>query len=229
MPDRAHRQELTRLMELAFREAFAMDLQWIGREHFILAILGSNEHSPARATLEHLGITHDELAEGLATSIASADPPVQHSDEDDATTPAAHELMGRAEGLAIGFGAFEVTREHVLIAYLWDDSGLLEGWFDVKREAVLDRLRELGVRVPEGSPPPPSPPWGPRIFISHDDSDAIIGELLTRVPPDSGFGCNHDAESRAWVMANADVGLAAYVDEVLADLGIQPVPQPDKQ
>jgi hypothetical protein len=36
--------------------------------------------------------------------------------------PAAHELIGRAEGLAAGLGASAVCREHVVLAYLWDAS-----------------------------------------------------------------------------------------------------------
>jgi hypothetical protein len=214
------------LMGQAFREAEALGYGVVGPEEFILAILAGT-NSPARTALEHFGITHDALAEAVSTSLEGADPPLDPLDRVASTTnPAAHELMGRAEGIAVGFGAPAVTPEHVLIAFVWDDSGALEGWFDVPREAVLEHLGQLGVQVPGGPLPPPPPPSGPRIFIPYDESDAIIGELLTRLPPDSGFGCNHDGTSRAWVLARAEVDLAAYVAEVLDDLGIEPAPQP---
>jgi hypothetical protein len=227
MPDRAYRRGLDKLIGQAFREAEALGYGVVGPEEFILAIL-AGANSPARTTLEYFGITHDALAGAVSTALAEADPPLDPRDRDASTTnPAAHELMGRAEGIAVGFGAPAVTPEHVLIAFVWDDSGALGAWFEVPRESVLEQLAQLGVRVPDGPLPPPPPPSGPRIFIPYDESDAIIGELLTRLPADSRFGCNHDEKSRAWVVARAEVDLAAYVAEVLDDLGLEPVPQPD--
>jgi hypothetical protein len=43
----------------------------------------------------------------------------------------------------------------------------------------------------------------------------------------SGFGCNHNEQLKAWVVANAEIDFAAYVAEVLDDLGLEPIPQPD--
>jgi hypothetical protein len=60
----------------------------------------------------------------LKRSIDGSDPPVDYSEEYDSTStnPAAHALIGRAEGIAAALGAPVVSRDHVLIAYLWDTS-----------------------------------------------------------------------------------------------------------
>ena len=135
--------------------------------------------------------------------------------------------MGRAEGIAIGFGAPDVTREHVLIAYLWARFRLPQHLVRRRARGVLEHLGARGVQIPVQALPPLPPPSGHRIFIPYDESDAIISELLTRLPAGSGFGCNHDGKSRAWVVARADVDLSAYVAEVLDDLGLESIPQQD--
>jgi hypothetical protein len=225
----AYLRELNRLVGPAFQEAEAMGFRWVGPEDFILAILARQDESPARAALEHFGITHDAFADALVTSIAGADPPVDHSHEYDETSmnPAAYQFMGRAEGIAVGLGAPAVTLEHALIAYLWDDSGEVEGMFGVQREAVLERLGRLGVPLPAVGLPPPKRLPGRRVFVPYGELTSVLGELMARLPSDSGIGFNHDGSSRAWVSAYPEIDLQRYVTEVLDQLGLEPELQPE--
>jgi hypothetical protein len=228
LPSRAYRGVIYGLLASAFDEAKALGSSWVGPEDFLLAILASKEACPATATLTHFGVTHEAFARDLIATVY--DPPVDPPGEDDSPelNPAAHELMGRAEGLAIGLGAPAVTLEHVLIAYVWDDSGQMEVGFGVEREAVIEHLRALGVQVPATALPARPPPQGRRVFVPYDHFDAILEKLQERLPANSGFGLNWDPpSSRAWVSAHADVDLAEHVNAVLADLGLEAAPRPD--
>ncbi len=149
--DRPERPVLLRLLVQAFAEAKALDLPWVSTENFLLAILASKERPPARVALEECGVDHDAFASAFKRSIEASDPPVydREARSSTATNPAAHELMGRAEGMAAGLGAPTVSYEHVLLAYLWDTSSdELEMLCGVTRTSVWERLRGLGVEMP---------------------------------------------------------------------------------
>jgi hypothetical protein len=209
----------------ASREAAALGHTWIGAEHYLLAILAMQVESPAHAALAHLGVRHDDFARDLAAAISASDPPVFDAsidDQDVTLNPAAHEFLGRAEGIAVGLGEPEVTLEHVLMAYLWDAShsyGSLEG-LGVTPQAVLDELERLNVAVPAASLPPPPRPIT-RVFIPFDAADEIWARLHDRLPRDSGLGINHHEESRrAWVVADHDIDVESHVRSILKELGI---------
>ena len=227
MSGSAYRKGIYRLLGSAFDEAKALGSSSVGPDEFLLALLGSTEECPATATLAHFGLTHEAFARDLAARVY--DPPDQPLEEGDAPelNPAAYDLIGRAEGLAIGLGAPAVTLEHVLIAYVWNP-GWIERDFGVEREAVLEHLSASGVQVPAAPLPPRLPPHGRRVFVPYDHFDAIIEKLQERLPANSGFGLNWDPpSSRAWVSAYAHVDLAEHVNAVLADLGLEAIPQPD--
>jgi ATP-dependent Clp protease ATP-binding subunit ClpA len=209
----------------AFREAAALGHTWIGAEHYLLAILAMKVESPTVAALAHLGVRHDEFASDLATAIAASDPPINDaSTEAQGVTlnPAAHEFLGRAEGIAVGLGAPAVTLEHVLMAYLWETShsyGSLEG-FGLTPQAVLEELERRGVAVPTASLPPPPRP-STQVFVPFEAADEMWTRLYDRLPRDSGLGINHHEESRrAWVVADQDIDLESHVRSILKELGI---------
>ena len=211
-------------MVQAFREAEALGYRCVGPEDFVLAILASKDRSPALVALDDCGIEHDRFADAFKRSIDGSDPPVDHSEKYDSTStnPAAHELIGRAEGIAAGLGAPVVSREHVLIAYLWDTSSdELEMLCGVTREAVMERLRCLGVETPPGALPP-SPVRRPqtKVFVPYADLMRVVRALSVRLPPDS-VGFNHDGKSRAWVVADSEIDLEHEVEAVLRDLAIE--------
>jgi hypothetical protein len=223
---RAHLAEVDGLLYGAGREADALGIGWIGPDEFLLALLAANDRSPALIALEDCGIRHDEFADAVKRSIDEADPPVDDSRDDGGRTlnPAAHELIGRAEGVAAGLGASAVSREHVLIAYLWDTSSdELEMLCGVTREEVMERLRSLGVQTPSG-PLPPFPVRRPqtKVFVPYADLMPVVSALTARLPRDASFGFNEDGKSRAWVSADSEIDLQGEVAAVLRELGIQP-------
>jgi hypothetical protein len=230
--ERAHLAEVDRLLDAAAREAVALGFSWVGPDEFLLAILALDDHSVARAALEGCGIRRDEFADALKRSVDESDSPSDEVAEPSGMTlnPAGHELIGRAEGLAAGLGAPAVSDEHVLIAYLWDASSAeLEVLCGVTREAVMDRLRSLGVAVPSGHLPSSSVPRPQtKVFIPYSDHMRVVTALISRLPRDSRFGFNHDGRSRAWVVADWQIDLEAEVAEVLGELGIQPEPPSDE-
>jgi hypothetical protein len=224
--ERAHLAGVDRLLFQAFAEAEALGSRFVGPEDFLLAILASSDRPPALVALEDCGIGHDAFAAALKRSIDESDPPVRDSDEYESTTtnPAAHELIGRAEGVAAGLGARVVSREHVLIAYLWDPSSAeLEPFTGSMRERVMDRLRSLGVQTPP-RPLPPARVHRPqtRVFVPYAHLMPVVDALSERLPRDSGFGFNEDGTSRAWVIADAEIDLEGEVRAVLRELGVQP-------
>jgi hypothetical protein len=175
------------LIYRASREAAALGHTWIGAEHYLLAILAMKVESAAVAALAHLGVRHDEFASDLATAIAASEPPINDASieaEDVTLNPAAHEFLGRAEGIAVGLGAPAVTLEHVLLAYLWDTShsyGSLES-FGLTPQAVLEELERRGVAVPTASLPPPPRPRT-RVFVPFDAADEIWTRPAAQLGP----------------------------------------------
>jgi hypothetical protein len=143
---------------------------------------------------------------------------------------ASHELLGRADGLAVALGVPEVTLEHMLIAYVWESarSSVVQEICGVEMQAVLDELEQLGVPVPPGSLPPPPRPQT-RVFVPREALSEVHGHLMQRLRRDSGLGLNHDGASRAWVVADDNVDLEQHVLVILGELGLAPIPQPDER
>jgi hypothetical protein len=208
----------------AFNEATQLNHGWVGPEHVVLAILAPPAESVAARVLSDLGITHSGFSERYVARLASGEPgDAPTAEHGTSTSPAWHELVGRADGLAAGLGATAATAEHLLIAYLWDpDSGAeLEQLFDVKREAVIAALRTAGVTTPSVAMRP-SPRIDPkrqhRVFVPADKVTRVAGMLAGRLPRDSGLGFNFTDDDRAWIGAHSDIDLERYVAEALADL-----------
>jgi ATP-dependent Clp protease ATP-binding subunit ClpA len=208
----------------AFDEAARLNHGWIGPEHVVLAILAPPAESVAARVLGDLGITHAAFSTRYVAHLASGEPGDSPTAENGtSTSPAWHELVGRADGLAAAFGATSVSAEHLLIAYLWDpDSGSeFEYLFDVKRETVIAALQTAGVTTPSVAmrpSPQPDPKGHQRVFVPADKVTRVAGMLANRLPRDSGLGFNFTDDDRAWIGAHTDIDLERYVAEALADL-----------
>jgi hypothetical protein len=131
--------------------------------------------------------------------------------------PAAHELLGRSEGLAMGMGAGEVGSHHVLLAYLWDPgaSSDLELFGEGTRFEVLRELAALAVVMPTTPfPRVAGPRPRERVFVPQASLMRIVDELMVRLPKGSDLGFNEDDQGRAWVTANASINLESYVRDI---------------
>jgi hypothetical protein len=229
MPDDPRRRTVHVLLRGAFEEARALGDGYMDPTHFVLAILTAAE-TPAAAALRECGLDHETLSAHVRRWSAGMDPPLPEATPEELASPvlnpATYQLMGRAEGIAIGLDEPVATAEHVLIAYVWSDSGTLAA-LDVSRESVLDGLRERGIRVPATPLPPPPRSSGSRVFVPYDALMDVVDALTATLPRDAGLGFNHDGVSRAWVSAFPEIDLQERIDSILEDLGLDAVPQPE--
>jgi hypothetical protein len=214
-----HVREINRLIGRAFAESKRLGDGFASDEHFALAILRPEEDSIAAQVLRQLGVTYERFEQGFLHQRARSHPTPGPADTSEGihTTPAAHELLGRAEGIAAGLGSDAVTTEHVLLAFLWPPE--LEFTFErlgTSRQAVLDRLAERGVAVPEAPlPPPPAVPQGKHqlVYLPQEQLEAVLRQLPQLLPPESNWGWNLDGDYRAWVSAYGDFDLDALVHQ----------------
>lgn len=205
---------------LAQREAVALGHAFVGDVHVVLALLAGLPDDRGGAALRRAGLSHDRLAAWFIETIAHADPPAPPATNVSSATlnPRCHQLVGRSEGLAATLGDGVVRSTEALIAYLWQDSGqpvvMLEAQ-PTSATAVLAKLAEIGIDVPEVAlPQPDRTPWGEKVIVPLERMNDVVARLsadLTR----GTWGCNsHDG--RGWVVAHASVDLIAIVAKVLS-------------
>jgi hypothetical protein len=217
-----YRRALDRLLEAASIEAVSLRQNWIGPEHFILAILATQPTCPSALALNRLGITHTLVSAALIEGDTSSTSELGSVDLE--VSPAAYELVGRAEGVAAGLAASSVAAEHVLIAYVWDPDTAIEigSWNGATRDAIIAMLRELDVIVPRGPLPDElRRQSGSRVPVPIDKLMLVVEELSNRLSPDSGLGFNEDDEGNAWVIANREIDLERLVRGVLEGHNIE--------
>jgi hypothetical protein len=134
-------------------------------------------------------------------------------------TPAYYTMHGRTEGFAATLGDGEITPEHVLLALLWDpasSSTELLWRLGVQREAIIKRLRALGVAVPAAALPPTREiEMGERVWFEREQTARVLEHLRHSIPPDTLWGFNYE-DDRAWVDAESRVDLGALVAAALS-------------
>lgn len=210
----------------AFEEARALGDGWVGTEHFLLALLA--RPSVASDVLVDLGLTHDRVAEHLRNR--ACDPPAPRYDPEKGLvgpTPAGHELTGWARGLATGWGMGTPAPEDWLLAMVYSVGvpSLLH-FFGVTQQAVLDGLRERGVRVPDVDPPWHRPWRGRRcVEVTEAQLRPVLRLLADRHPPGSewrwGFNWLPGEPRRARVDSEDGIDLDGILAE--AEGGDRPV------
>lgn len=135
--------------------------QWVGIEHFVLALLHPDSTTPASASLRSCGITDDVLFYELASL------PAEYADRAEIplsigggrfVSPEGMRFLGRAEGMAAGLGSPTTQPEHLLLALLWENIGFqIEDVLDrlgASRSRMLGELVRRGVSVPSVPLPP---------------------------------------------------------------------------
>lgn len=211
--------ELGRASFAAADEAVRLGDGRIDDDHLLLALVRAGEDTPAARALRACGATYERLAAALARG-----EPGPADDERSfimlATSPAAHRLEARAEGIALGADAAAVTAEHVLVAFLWEPETerLLERC-GTTREAVRDALAGLGAHVPPALPPSPPPcPDGPRQHVDFREEELpqVLRRLVAELPEGAHWGWNVDREGGAWVDGVGDFDLEEQVRAALA-------------
>lgn len=128
---------------------------WIGVEHFVLAVLRDRRGSPAADALRACGITYETLAEAIG-----ALPSDYGKQEQVSRSPGPGRVvglegmmfLGRAEGLAAGLGSRTVLPEHLVLSVLWGSvrsvtEDVLER-LGASRYRIHEKFTELGVKMP---------------------------------------------------------------------------------
>lgn len=194
---------------------------FVGEEHFLLALVRPGEKTVAAEVLRESGVGYEALSAAVA-AFASNDQPLDEEDLESgiSANPASHELMGRAEGLAAGLGANRLRAEHVLLALLWSPGSdwMFEGC-GTTRQAVYERLKGKGARVPAGElPPSPDPPSGPhqQAFFPLERLNDVLATLPSLLPADAYWAFNHDGHSQGWILAWGEFDLEELVQQALA-------------
>ena len=216
MPSTAPPDVLTNpLQPTSEHEAVKLGHGFIGTWHVFLALLSGEPDDVAQQVLDSCGISYESYRSWYLERSERWDPPTQRRPDvvSARPNPAAWELFGRAEGLAAALGAGLVKSVHGLLAYLLEPRGeaVLElEHFETTPETVLERLRDLGIAVPElPIPEPDRIPWGERVDVPPDRLEEVRRALLDELPAGT-WGFNRIGE-RAWVIAHAGIDLEAIV------------------
>ena len=192
----------------AFAQARLLRCGWVGPEPFLLALLA--EPSLASEVLAGAGVTSDDVRDHVR-SLHEPGADVRAP----AMNPAAHQLVGRATGLALASGTASPAPEHWLIALLHAEGGTLPPRLLAGAGTVADALAGRGVPVP-AVPPREHRPWrGVRnVFVADGELRPVIDLLLERHPPGGEWrwGCNRVGDPpRGRVTAEEGIPLEAIV------------------
>jgi ATP-dependent Clp protease ATP-binding subunit ClpA len=193
----------------ALSEAERLGDSFAGAEHLLLALVAPEQQTIAARALRECGVEYDALRALFDVKPARKSGPRTHP-------PAFYGLRGRAEGIAVAFGAKQVEAEHLLLAMLWEShtrtTTLLEQ-LGTSARAVQRRLATLGARVPPGQPPGRDDTrWGKDVVIRIPDSDAweLASRLQELLPEGAPVGFNFNATS-AWYRSGEGIDLAPIV------------------
>lgn len=204
-----------RLLTLVFGHAQRFGRAVASDDLFLLALTELDPGQPARRALAEEGIDTERLLTEIR--MPGDQPPVPATGMTFA--PANYLMHGRAQGFAAALGDGAVTPEHVLLALLWDPSALSCQVLDrlgVRRQRILDRLRDLDVPAPTAAlPPERAVDMGEPVWFGRAEAPRVLDHLRLHISPDTRWGFNYDGE-RAWVFAESHVELDLMVKAALA-------------
>ncbi|MEV0228833.1 Clp protease N-terminal domain-containing protein [Nonomuraea sp. NPDC050786] len=199
------------IVRAAHEQAAAVGDDWVGPQHVVLALLAGD--SVAARVLAGAGLDRDRALECLPQHARPA-----HRAGGFAN-PHFSKLYGIATGLAVAAGHRTPAPEHWLLALAYDaeverDPTTLH-LFGVDPAAVVEALREHGVRTP---PLAPSVyvPWRGRhqIVVPVSALQSVLDRLNTEHPAGSewrwGWNWVDDDMGRAVITAEEGIDLAAY-------------------
>ncbi|HYT78982.1 MAG TPA: Clp protease N-terminal domain-containing protein [Actinomycetota bacterium] len=205
----------------AFRKAQALGHSWCGIEHVLLALLDPPRATDAAGLLAGLGLTQEAVQERLE-ALPSASSPGRGV----VSNPALHSLLGTATGLALAFGAPQVTDEHVLLALVYGQYSQVPPLIvslGIDPDVLVRNLAERGNPVPPWLPPesPPSPgPMGPRIYYPASDHAAVVQAMIERFPPGTahwGFNVSRWKPGFHWIDAEESCNTLEVIRPALSD------------
>lgn len=202
-------------------EARRLRQNWLGPEHFLLAVV--SQSGTAAAVFGQLGLTYETLASRFGSTVASNGRRQPYRDSKGITmNPAAHDVSGWARGFGAASGRSEPIPEDWLLAILYQDHGVVGAVlheFGVSPIDVIHTARRMGVTTPDYEPENYRP-WNDHREVEVDESDwqGIVDILGTRYPPGSqlrwGFNSRNDRPGKVQFSAEEGIDLDAILDEL---------------
>lgn len=208
-----------RLLGRASKEAEDLGHDWVGGDHFMLALLRPGDDSLAAQALRSCGLTHDAYAEAFVRVLEEAEEarPARQRRERAGVKPNPYTYWARgfADGVAVGLGAAAAGPEHVVLALIWDQwtptTSVLHR-LGLRREDLFNALADVGVPLPPiGLPLLDERRVGETVVVPIEQLQALVAELPGLLPSGTYFGFNHDAKEHGWINAGAEVGLPRYI------------------
>lgn len=149
------------IFAVAKAEAKELNHTWVGRDHLFLALLHPDCPSQARAVLQSLGLTLEDVRRRWVESMGD---PYEPHDRELLIGPATHAALEGAIRSAVELEDEEVTGAHMLLALTQDEEyplPLLEVLPGVDPATLHSRLMaETDGMMPAPQPRPPRPsPW----------------------------------------------------------------------
>ena len=211
------------MLRQAAIQAIALRQNWLGPEHYLLAVLA--EPSLATDVMAELGATHRAVATVLARTTTINGRRIRYLESKGITSnPRAHDVAGWAKGFAAALDRHEPSPEDWLLATLYEGGGIVWSVLDelgVSRVAIVDALRNRGVKTPDFEPHEERP-WQGRQELEVDRSEwqSLVDVLSERFPAGHklrwGFNSRRDRRGKIQFVAEDGIDLAAIAAEVRA-------------
>jgi ATP-dependent Clp protease ATP-binding subunit ClpA len=209
----------------AFKEARQLRQNWMGPEHYLLAVLA--EPGVATDAMAELGVTHERVASQLVRMNTVNGRRIRHLESKGITAnPRSHEVSGWANGFAAAAGREKPSREDWLLAAVYEGGGVV---WTVLHEvgtsvaAVMDVMRRRGVTTPEFDPAEERPWRGHHeIEVAKSEWQAVVDTLIEKHPHGSklrwGFNSRRNQPGKIQFVAEDGIDLDAIVGEARAGL-----------
>ena len=200
-----------------------MRQNWLGAEHYLLAVLA--EPGVATEVMADLGVTHEGVAGQLARINTFKGRRIRYLESKGiSTNPRAHDVSGWATGFAAAAGRKVPSREDWLLATLYEGGGIVSTVLrelGVSAAAVVDALRQRGVRTPDFNPDVDRPWQGHHeVEVAKSEWEKVVDVLNEKIPQGSslrwGFNSRRDRPGKIQFVAEDGIDLDAIVAEARA-------------
>ena len=166
----------------AAEAAWSLGHDWLGPEHFLLALVASP--SVVGDALRACELDYEQLREEIDRLPARYHGNRRPGSDSDRwplwVRPPAQTTIARADGIAIGMGSPKIREAHLLLALLWERQTCLATKMlkrrGIGRERILEELRRRAIELPD-VPLPTLPDWGPLFPVSEDEFVPLLKEL----------------------------------------------------
>jgi hypothetical protein len=192
--------------------------------HVVLALLRPGVRGVASEALRACGLTYERFGQVLVQAMSERPPEQPLPGEKvppDREPRMALMFLGRSEGIAIGHNADVIRPEHLLVSALWDTNPYTTTVLErlgTSREAIRDKLVELGADVPDSVRVPAAiDVRRDTVVLPIEQWRRVSTYLSTRLPPGTDWGWNVNNEAGvAWFNAEG-IDLPGYIEQALRE------------